>query len=320
MSVGNEPQDFHVDQTSDKLTITPWMQDKLHEIENLKSGSKLTFDLPPEVDHLFFITNLGIPQRDNEFGGLFNPSTRSMIILRESSPGAGDFDTSVAFLTPRLNADGKTTDDIFFHTHPWNNNSAISYYQEPKNSCRPSDQDTSNAMALQLIEEEDGFKRTVISIVSSRGFISVTEARGIRLDEASLKDLGVTNNQVLEIKRVLSFSPPEWIKNYAEDEEAGAHLVEEVENYYHSRRTDPGSSNLEKLQLLTGKIRPLVKDERQLNKLVGQIGSHFPKYPKIYQLEQLGLTNEQALGIEQMLGISISMFQLTQDGTFLKVE
>ena len=103
----------------------------------------------------------------------------------------------MSFIKPRINPDGKTTDDIVFHTHPWQEEkSPIKFFNIPENSCRPIEGDIDNVIALRMTEEEDGFERTIVSIIGSRGHISVTEASGVQIDESALKSAGVSDVQI----------------------------------------------------------------------------------------------------------------------------
>ncbi len=298
----------------------PWLDKKIPEIEQLKPEETVEFLLPREIDHRFFIAELGSPARDYEFGGVYNPNTRSMKIIRGHALGerGGFSPAGTSFLKPRLNPDGKTTDDIFFHTHPWQEKNPISFFNIPKNSCRPIEGDIDNVMALRMIEEEDGFERTVISIIGSRGFISVTEASGIRLDESVLDTAGLTKAQLLKIKGRLALVPPVWIKNYAKNEQSEQELVRLVGNFYRERKANRNTLYSQKIRDLKQELTPYVQ-EGSLDKLVQSLSGEFPKYPQDAFLKNQELTDKQIKLVQQMTGVKISLYQV-EEGVGLKKE
>ncbi len=185
--------------------------------------------------------------------------TRSIVIVRGYSPGERSpySPASTSFVKPRLNPDGKTTDDIFFHTHPWQEKNTVGFFNTPKNSCKPIGGDIDTVMAVKMIESQDGFDRTVTSIIGSRGYISITEASGIRLEESVLLDHGVSPLQLLQIKERLALTPPVWVKNYAKDETSQTKLVEIVETFYQKQKVS---------QNIAQEIKPFVR-ENGLDKL-----------------------------------------------------
>jgi hypothetical protein len=309
----------HKDQVEGFRT-SPWLEETILKLEQLEPEQQTAeFKIPPNIDYRYFIARLGQSQRAYEFGGIYNPKTRSMKVLRGFAPGEKHgfgFATSTSFMEPRLNVDGKTTDDIFFHTHPWNEENVISYYKIPENSCKPSDTDTNNTMALRLIEEEDGFERTVVSIIGSRGYISITEASGIHLNETLLREFGVTDDQLLQIKRDWALEPPVWTKNFARDSQSEQLLVDLVKDFYHDRQTDRTISYSTKLKKLKEKILPYVSIGMS-DRLIDDLARELPKYPEKHHLYNQGLTDSQAALVQQMSGVKISVYKV-EDGVGLK--
>ena len=298
---------------------TSWLDKKIPEIEQLKPEETVEFLVPQDIDHRFFIAELGKPARAYEFGGVYNPKTRSIRIVRGYAPGErGGFSSAgTSFIKPRINPDGKTTDDIFFHTHPWQEKSPISFFNIPENSCRPIEGDIDNVMALRMIEEEDGFERTVVSIIGSRGYISVTESSGIQLYESSLKSVGVSEIQLQKIKGHLALVPPVWTKNYAKDGQSEQELVKLVEDFYIKRRADKNTLHSQKTRDLRKKLTPHVR-EGSLDKLIEALSGEFPKYTQSAFLRNLGLTDQQIKLVQQMTGVKISLYQV-EDSVGLKM-
>lgn len=298
---------------------TPWLDKKIPEVEELKPGETVEFLIPQDIDHRFFIAELGKPARTYEFGGVYNPQTRSIKIVRGYAPGerGGFSPAGTSFVKPRINPDGKTTDDIFFHTHPWQEKSPISFFNIPQNSCRPIEGDVDNVMALRMIEEEDGFGRAVESIIGSRGHISVTEANGIQLDESVLKSAEVSEIQLQKLKGHLALVPPIWIKNYAKDVQSEHDLVEIVEDFYLKKGTDKDTRHSQKIRDLRKALTPYVR-EGSMDKLIDALSSQFPKYPQSAFLLNLGLTDHQIKLVTQMSGVKISLYQV-EEGVGLKM-
>lgn len=298
---------------------TPWLDKKIPEIEQLKPEQTVEFLVPQDIDYRFFIAELGKPARAYEFGGVYNPRTRSIKIVRGYAPGerGGFSPAGTSFIKPRINPDGKTTDDIFFHTHPWQEKSPIGFFNIPKNSCRPIEGDIDNVTALRMIEEEDGFERTAVSIIGSRGYISVTEASGIRLDESALESAGVSEAQIQKIKGHLALVPPVWTKNFAKDGQSEQELVKLVEDFYLKRKTDKSTLHSQKIKDLRQKLIPYVR-EGSLDKLIEALSGEFPKYPQGGFLQNLGLEKQQIELVQQMAGVKISLYQV-EDGVGLKM-
>lgn len=290
---------------------TPWFDKKIPEVEQLKPEQTVEFLIPPDIDYRFFISELGKPARSYEFGGVYNPKTRSIKIVKGYAPGerGGFSPAGTSFIKPRINPDGKTIDDIFFHTHPWQEKNPISFFNIPVNSCRPIEGDIDNVMALRMIEEEDGFERTVVSIIGSRGYISVTEANGIQLDESALESAGVSAVQLQKIKIHLALVPPVWTKNYAKDGQSEQGLVKLVEDFYMKRRTDKSALHSQKIKDLRQKLTPYVR-EGSLDKLIEAFSGEFPKYTQSAFLRNMGLTDQQIKLVQQMTGVKISLFQV----------
>lgn len=293
---------------------TQWLEDAIKKLEQLKPKQIAEFSLPADIDYRFFIAQLGRPSRTFEFGGLYNPKTRSTKIIRgyAAMEQGGFSPPATNFLRPRLNEDGKTTDDIFFHTHPWHEKNMISYYNIPVNSCKPSDSDTNNAMALRMIEEEDGFERTVISIIGSRGYVSITESSGIHLDDAVLKDSGISDNQLLEIKRFLALEPPVWTENFAKDPQSESQLLTLVQDFYREKQTDRTVLHAEKLRKLKEAVAPFVNADN-LDGLISSLAGELPKYPGKQYLRNLGLEATQIERVQSMTGVRRSIYQVEEN-------
>lgn len=298
---------------------TPWLDKKILEIEQLEPGQTVEFLISQDIDHRFFIAELGRPARAYEFGGVYNPKTRSIKIVRGYASGerGGFSPAGTSFVKSRINSDGKTIDDIFFHTHPWQEKDPISFFNIPENSCRPIKTDINNVMALRKTEEEYGFERTVVSIIGSRGYISITETNGIQLDEAALIKAGVLGNQLQEIMGHLALVPPIWTKNFAKDGQSEQELVKLVEDFYLKKRTDKSTLHSQKIKDLRQKLTPYVQ-EGSLDKLIETLSDEFPKYPQRAFLRDLGLTDQQIKLVQQMTGVKISLYQV-EEGVGLKM-
>jgi len=294
---------------------TSWLDQTIPVLEKLQPEQTVELVIPQGMDYRFFIAELGRSARPYEFGGVCNPNTGSTIVIKGYAVGekAAFSNATTSFVKSRSNPDG-STDDIFFHTHPWSEDEPLRELRQPDSSCRPSDSDINNTMALRTIEEEAGFERTVVLIIGSRGFISVTEASGVKFNESSLTQAGLTDSQILEIKRYLALSPPVWLKNYAKDPASEADLIRIVNEYYLRRTTDKSASFSTKKQELQEQIRPYVKNDSyrrdDLQRLVDSLTSHFPKYPGGGFLTNIGLSPEQSAMVKHMTGVTITVFKV----------
>ena len=168
-----------------------------------------------------------------------------------------------------------------------------------------------------MTEEEDGFERTIVSIIGSRGHISVTEASGVQIDESALKSAGVSDVQIQKIKSHLALVPPIWIRNYAKDGQSEQELVKAVEDFYLKKRTDKSTPYSQKIKDLKQKLTPYAR-EGSSDKLTEALSGEFPKYPQDGFLQNLGLQKQQIELVQQMSGVKISLYQI-EDGVGLKV-
>jgi len=305
--------------SSEGFICTKWMKDTLEEIEGLELGVKKEFILPKDVNHLFFISELGRPIRSFELGGLYNPSTRSMILTRgPKAQERGLRDPGVEFMPPRRDSEGKS-EDIFFHTHTWNPDGPIQYIKDPSKTCRPSNNDIDKTLTVRMIEEEAGEDKTIISIISSGGFLSITEAKGAKLDEDRLRKSGISDEQLLKIKSLLALAPPSWIVNFAKDKTSEEKLVIAAKRLYDLKREDTTSSFSEKLALFRNQAADLTKEvmkrgERFLgiDLLIEKLNVHFPKYPTHSYLKNIGFSEDQIALLQSMVGLETSVFKVEE--------
>lgn len=310
----------HNQDESSGFQETEWLTNQLSELQNLKPEEEFEINLPQDVDYRFFISELGRPPGLPEFSGVCNPATGSIVVKKGYAVGQrGAFsEAASSFIKPRINADGRTTDDIFFHTHPWKENDPI--FNDPKKSCLPSRTDINNAMAVRMIEEEDGYERVVTSIVSSGGWLGVLEAKGIRIDEPTLKGAGLSQSQIDKIKERLALAPPIWTKNYAVDETKEAELLKVAEDFYKKRQTDRSTSHSQKVKELRTRlsgcvpadlINKLVRDFSNTPDFVGEgLGEGY--------LSNIGLNQKQIKLVQGMTGVEISCYEVVQGEGLIK--
>lgn len=301
---------------------TPWLDEKIKEVERLKAEERVEFLLPAEIDHRFFIAELGRPAREYEFGGIYNPKTRSMIVSRGYAQGErGGFSNPAArFVPPRLNNDSKTSDDLFFHTHPWETKAMIGYYNIPQNCCEPSDSDVNNIMAVRQIEENDGFKRKIESIIGSRGYISVTEVSGIDLNADTLLQAGISGDAVQKIKIKLGLAPEIYFKNFAKDQVSESELISILETFYTENISNKETPLRQRIEELKAKVSEYIKQDQDrygkdsFSRLTESISQHI-EYPKNLEttfLKGLGLNDEQANLVQKMSGVKISVYRVKE--------
>ena len=299
--------------TKEALLSNKWITETVEKIEKTDPGMNIEVILPKDIDHLDFIAVLGLPQRDYEIGGLYDQKTRSMLVSR----GAGKEDRGfsnpqIKFIRPRRNPD-QTTDDIFFHTHPWNQTDIIQHLRDPKNTCEPSDTDTNNIMAIRMIEEEAGQNTKVTSIVSSGGYLTITEANGAKVDETKLIKAGLTSEQINSLRMELALYPRKFYKNFLSDKGDDPDKVfQAVLEFYQNRRQNldiPFSTKLKKLQ---EKIKPFCSSgyvnriyQNKSQGIIDDIQNHFPKYPYSGTLEKYGFDPEQIKLAQEMSGLTI---------------
>jgi len=274
----------------------------LDGIKALPEGEHIEITLPPEFSHLAFIGELGREANQVEYGGLFNIKTRSMVI-QKGFLGQGFENPRVAFMPPRRNEDN-TTDDIFFHTHPFEPKTLVGYLRDPKNSCLPSGTDNNNMMAVKMIEEEAGSNSAVISIISSGGYISVTEAKGTRFDEYKLAEIGVSQDEVTRLKNKLALEPPRYFLNYVEDVKSKEAVWELMLEFYQKKSDgttkwkDLISWFREEVEQYTGTQMIRGVPVKEVDRLTERLISHLPEEPNLS-----GLSLEQAQKVREMMGV-----------------
>ncbi|MBU1043288.1 MAG: hypothetical protein KJ915_02680 [Candidatus Omnitrophica bacterium] len=263
--------------------------------------------IPNEVDHIRIIAAIGQEEKqETEYGGLYNQVTRS-ILVNKGFRAQGFDNPQVEFVPPRRNEDGVTTDDIFWHTHPWDSKSPVGFFREPKNACLPSNTDSNALLAAQMIEEEAGNEKPIISITTSGGYVTISEAKGIRLNIDILKQLGLNENRIRNIMTDLALAPEEYFLNAAPDSDARLKLKELLENLYFDRRSDKNRSVRQKIDDFKEQAKQYTFEESRrgvrentVERLAEQVYSHFPKLPS-----NIGdLTTEQSKAVLEMTGFS----------------
>lgn len=297
----------------------PRLDEKLAEIERMAPGDKMEIDLPEGVDYRFFISELGRPDRDFEFSGVCDPKTGSVVIVRGYSPTNRLFDRMhVDSVSPRRDKEGMT-DDVFFHTHPHSSSGPIHSRMKPEDFCAASSGDVDSLMALREIEEENGLKRPIVSIVGSNGFISVLETSGIDFNEELLAQSGIDEGQLLKIKQELAIEPPVWTKNMAKNEDSESGLVAAVTDFYHKKSADMSTSYSQKIKELRISVAPYVEPKR-LEKFIDDMKMQLPKYPSKPYLNNIGLDDRQVALVHQMTGIKQSIYKVTAGEGMQKME
>lgn len=292
---------------------TDWLKSTLLDLEKLQPGERTEIVIPRNIDIRFFIAELGRPARSFEFGGIYSPTSRSMIVVRGFGAGErGVFHPpQTPFIRPRLAPDKKTTDDQFFHTHPWEESPNNRFFTEPINSCRPIGSDVDNVMRVQMIEAEDGFERVVSSTIGSRGFISITEAKGVHLDEAVLLGSGITHDQIDQIKTLLAMNAPVWTKNFAKDQDTEVTLVATVNQFFIDKREDKTTSFATKMETLKEKLSPLVR-EGSLERMIEELLRLAPRFPNSNFFRNIGLNPQQTQLVAQMVGVEIKIYEVIE--------
>lgn len=292
---------------------TDWLDAMLLELETLQPGERVEITIPSNIDIRFFIAELGRPARRFEYGGIYNPISKSMIIVRGYSAGERSVFSppQTPFVRPRLELDGKTTDDQFFHTHPWEENPSINRLATPIESCRPVGSDVDNVMRVQMIEEEDGFERVVSSTIGSRGFISITEAKGVHLDEAVLLGSGITHYQIDQIKTLLAMKAPIWTKNFAKDPTCEETVVAIVDQFFVDKRFDKTTSFATKMETLKEKLSPFIRAD-SLERLIEELLGLAPRFPTPTFLHNIGLNPTQILLVTSMVGVDVKIYEVIE--------
>ncbi len=306
------------------LSPKEWIETKVKLLESVPPGKRTEIDLPSDVDHLDFIVELGLPERDYEIGGIFNTKTRSMLVSRGvGAKDRGMSNPQVEIFRMRRNPD-ESTDDIYFHTHPWDKQATISHFRDPNNSCEPSDTDTNNVMTVRMFEEEAGQDTKVVSIVSSGGYITKTEATGVNTDLEEMTEVGIPDGVANEILTRLAMAPSKYLVNYAKDAESGKLMLEEVRAFYKAKRSNLEVPFTRKLRELQERIKVYCDegyvDRTYQNRSVGVINSiehHYPEFQDTRALKQLGLNVEQVKIVKRMIGLTITKYKKTDSGLAL---
>lgn len=299
--------------------VTPWVKQTLSDLEIITDRQVVEFILPEDVNHYFFIGELGRPARKYEFGGLYNPKTRVIKVQRGYAPGEIDLNAHADFIAPRLDNDGEIH-DVMFHTHPWSANSPISYYTEdPINSCRPSEGDRSTLLSERAAEEDDfGIERPVKAIVSSRGYLCEMIASGLNFNEDKCVAAEMELGQIQEIKQLMGLAPLVWIGNLAKDDFTRKHLLDELERFY-TEKADRSKTFSDKVRQVVAIVQDDVRDKKALDMLIEGIVGHFPKYPSKIYLRNKGFTPLQIESALSMFGYSEEIFQVMESEGIKKI-
>ncbi|MCU0652744.1 MAG: hypothetical protein MUD10_00600 [Candidatus Pacebacteria bacterium] len=306
----------------------------LAEIEDMAPNERKEFSLPVNVDYRYFISELGRPDRNFEFGGICNPRTGSIVIIRGVAP-EGPFAVANAEIPSlRRRKDGET-EDIPFHTHPIfrENRRLAKRDHKPEDFCKASNGDIDSIMAFRAVEEDEGLSRKITQITSSNGYIGILESDGIRLDDNRLQEAGVSPEQLNKIKELLAIIPPIWIKNLAKNSESEAPLVKLVEEFYCRRKIDTQISFAKRVRELASMARPYMIDEKNKNKyddgekikkkmksFTDGIENNFPHYPGGGYLNNIGLDDQQATLVREMMGVKETIFKVVEGIGLEKIE
>lgn len=295
---------------------TPLLEEILDSAEQLKGREKREFYLPEDVDIFFFIAELGRPARDHEIGGLIDPTSRSTLLFggfASDFSGGIERPANIQFEPPREKSGG-IVEDIMFHTHPWNPNpsSPVERKKSLRSYCSPSPGDINSLLSWKILEEEDGIVRPVISVVSSRGFITIMEAVGQRYDEELLRQGGFSLEQIQHVKELLALAPHKWIRNLVQGESQKDELFRLAEEFYQNKkkRSMPIRDLVEGLK---GSAQNLVRGGKELEKLIQDVTRHFPEYHTITYLTNVGFTPHQIPIIQNMYGYQESLYQVTEE-------
>lgn len=308
---------------------TPWINETIQQAENLALNEGLQTTLPADVDIHFFIAELGRPSRDFEIGGVFNPKTRSILLRRGVNNAERQSFMAAAHvgnLPLRRNAD-QTTDDISFHTHPWKEQSTDPR-EAPVRRCQPStgdDSDVSTMLSFRAIEEEVGQDTKIVAIVSAGGYITICEAAGVRVEETVLKDAGLSDEQIREVKVFFGLEWPLWALNWVrkDDPTATETMRLALDRWYWRKKHDFSVSPKQRMQDFLAETRGTSEPEfdrrrgyvRQSEILAEHLYMHFPSYPSVNHrdLQQLGLSREQIELLISMAGYSQKTYQVIEN-------
>lgn len=297
--------------------LSEWVDLYISNIQALEQGGQTELTLPPAIDHHFFISRIGMIPATFEYSGLYDPKTRSLLVMRSSlEEPFGGFRSN--FLPPRRNAEGDIS-DIFFHTHP------LVKKDRPGHACLPSNRDINNTLAVRMVEEDEGLRRPIETIIAAAGFICKITSNGISIDREKLKSANLSNEKIRTLEEMLALSPPSFLKHCAKDEEAGRQLSLIVKQFYQSKRD--GESFSKKANALRIAIEPLLADRhgrRETKKQVADyvmanIVGHFPELPTYTFLENTGYSSEQIRLIRSMIDVTIARYSVPSNGTLESV-
>ncbi len=301
-----------------EISIETWIESVLAEVITASPNVRKEYILPPSIDHMKFIAIIGMPSRDFEIGGIYNTKSRSMIIQRGAKREERAFDANpqISHIKHRLNKDG-TTDDIFFHTHPWQQDDPIHVHRTGITACEPSDTDLNNPLLLRDDFDRDGIDQIITSIISSGGYLTVTRASGITANREMFRELGLTNEQISEVLSVLCRGPKKWFKNIAkEDAQSQEDLMELLNQFYDRIYLDKDTTLEKKLRTLRENASPLCTQrmrrghvEETVDWLIESIYAHAPQHLTATQLTNFGINESKHSAILMSTGLTINKFQ-----------
>lgn len=176
-------------------------------------------------------------------------------------------------------------------------------------------------MTLRMIEEECGQDTKVISIVSSGGYLTITEATGAKVDEDKLAQAGLSSEQINSLKTELALYPRKFYKNFLSDKGDDPEKVfQEVLEFYKNRKQNPEVLFTTKLKKLQEKIKPFCSSgyvnriyQNKSQGIIDDIQNHFPKYPYAGTLEKYGFTPGQIELAQEMAGLTIKKVRQLPD-------
>lgn len=273
-------------------------------VEEMLPGDRTEYQLPVGIDFPRFVSECGRASLGFEIGGVFSPKSRSLIIAR--GYGASQrwmfSDPSAGFVAPRQDESGRS-DDEFWHTHPpLRLTGTLS-----KQDCLPSDSDNSTLLGVWMIDYLYGQQRPITSTIGCGGFVSTTTCHGINFDEGQVLSMGITQDQLQEVKDLLAIGPPIWIRNLAVHGR-GEELRELVERYYTKKHQQDGSF-LNDLDALLSQAAPLLNTDTPrtgqsaTQRLKEAIVGHHPRYFEKHRLTNRGIDPKIAEAILAMVGI-----------------
>ncbi len=272
------------------------------------------------------MSEIGDRPRSYEFGGFFNPSTREISIVRgfENDTYGPFTGVGVNFKPELISRDEQgRVSGLFWHTHPWNQvASTLGGKREvDKNRCLPGDRDNTILMAMSRIEQEEGHGGTpLVSIIGSKGYISITTASGLAWNREQFLSAQIPTETVEALEKSLGIVPPIWIRNLAspgkEDE-----LFGEVKGYYQKKLAFDGSfsseidvflDGLEQNSLLNAAWASRRYSSARLS-LRAEMLHSLPDF-SFRWLESRGLTTEQVQLVKTQIGIQTQVYTVNEAG------